>query len=453
MVNRADTGGSILTPIVVIVGRPSVGKSTLFNRLVGTALAIVDKAPGVTRDRNYGDAFLHGRRITIVDTGGMDPESEESLAQGILTHVLAAIEEADVVLCVLDAETATSEPDSRVVRMLRKVDKPVVYAANKIDGPRQTTLAYDTYSLGLPSLLFVSALHGRGIGELESALVAALPPADQLPEQADDGAVPRIAIFGRPNAGKSSLCNRLAGSERSLVNGAPGTTRDPVDVRCEHRGRVFQIVDTAGVRRKSHIDQSSVEAASVVRAIRAMERSDVAIVMCDGTEGVKEQDARLLGLCVDRGRAVILGVNKWDLIERGARKTVLENCRTALHFAPWVPVLPVSALSGQGIDELVTHALRAAEQFHRRIGTGELNRFMEQVIAKHSPPTQGGRAPRIYYITQVSSGPPHFVGISNAPEYISAAYTRYVSNQIRKNFGFEGTPLVVKFRNRDRNAK
>ena len=442
-----------MTPIIVIVGRPSVGKSTLFNRLVGTSLAIVDKVPGVTRDRNYGDAFLHGRRVTIVNTGGLDPESEESLAQGILTHVLAAIAEADVVLCVLDAQTAASEPDSRVVRMLRKVNKPVVYAANKIDGPRQTTAAYDMYGLGLPSLFFVSALHGRGIGELESALVDALPANEPTAEPADRGEVPRLAIFGRPNAGKSSLCNRLSGTERSLVNGAPGTTRDPVDARCEYRGHCFHIVDTAGIRRKSHINGKSVEAVSVVRAIRAMEHSDVAIVMCDGTEGVKEQDARLLGLCVDRGRAVILGLNKWDLIERAARKTVLENCSTALHFAPWVPVLPISALTGQGLDELVMQALRAAAQFHRRIGTGELNRFMEQVIAKHAPPTQGGRAPRIYYITQVSSGPPHFVGISNAPEYISSGYARYVSNQIRKNFGFEGTPLIVKFRSRERTTK
>ncbi len=442
-----------MTPIIVIVGRPSVGKSTLFNRLVGASIAIVDKTPGVTRDRNYGDAFLHGRRITIVNTGGLDPESETSIAQGILTHVSAAIDEADVVLCVLDAQTATSEPDSRVVQMLRKVNKPVVYVVNKIDGPRQSEGAYDMYGLGLPSLFFISALHGRGIGELESALVDALPDNPESAETAGAEDIPSLAIFGRPNAGKSSLCNCLAGAERSLVDGAPGTTRDPVDVRCDYGGHIFRIVDTAGIRRKSHIDRTSIEAVSVVRAIRAMERSDVAIVMCDATEGVKEQDARLLGLCVDRGRAVLLGVNKWDLVERTARKTVLESCRTALHFAPWVPVLPVSALTGKGIDELVAQAMRAAEHFHRRIGTAELNRFMEQVIAKHSPPTRQGRAPRVYYITQVSSGPPHFVGISNAPEHISPAYARYVSNQIRKNFGFEGTPLIVKFRSRDRHAK
>jgi len=438
-----------LIPIVVVVGRPSVGKSTLFNRLVGSPEAIVDAEPGVTRDRHYGDAFLHGRRVTLIDTGGLDPKSEDSITQGIFTHILAAIEEADVVLCMLESGATINEPDSRVIRLLRKVDKPVVYAVNKVDGPRQTQESYEMFGLGVPNLLFISALHGRGIGELEAALVSALPAYDEAPPGVQDPNIPRVAIFGRPNAGKSSLCNQLTGKERSLVNSAPGTTRDPVDVRCEYRGREFQLVDTAGIRRRSHIDKKGVEAASVVRAIRAMEISDVAIVLCDANEGVAEQDARLLGLCVDRGRAVILGLNKWDLIERSRRKDVLQASSAAIHFAPWVPVVTISALSGHGMDELVEKALVASEQFHRRIGTAELNRFMEQVIAKHAPPTQGGRAPRIYYMTQVSTSPPHFVGISNAPEYITNAYARYVANQIRKSFGFEGAPIVVKFRGKD----
>ena len=442
-----------MTPIIVVVGRPSVGKSTLFNRLLGAPKAIVDSEPGVTRDRHYGDAFLHGRRVTLVDTGGLAPESEESLAKGILTHILAAIEEADVVLCVLEAGATVTEPDSRVIRMLRKAGKPVVYAVNKVDGPRQAQESFEMYGLGLPSLMFISALHGRGIGELEQALTTVLPTEFESDTEEQDRSIPKVAIFGRPNAGKSSLCNLLTGKERSLVNNAPGTTRDPVNVRCDYRGREFQLVDTAGIRRRSHIDRKSVEAASVVRAIRAMEQSDVAIVLCDGTEGVAEQDARLLGLCVDRGRAVVLGVNKWDLVDRGHRKDVLHACSTALHFAPWVPVVPVSALTGHGLDDLVQKTLLASEQFHRRVGTAELNRFMEQVIAKHAPPTQSGRAPRIYYITQVSSSPPHFVGISNAPEYISTAYARYVANQIRKTFGFEGSPIIVKFRGRDKKQK
>jgi GTP-binding protein len=416
-------------------------------------MAIVDDQPGVTRDRNYGDAFLHGRHLTIVDTGGLDPEAEDGLTQGILTHVMAAIEEADAVLCILDGTSDATEADSRVVRMLRKVGKPIVYIANKVDGARQSEGAFDMYSLGVPDLLFISALHGRGIGDLQAALVNILPAdSDSVAPNVEEG-VTRLAIIGRPNAGKSSLCNRLTGAERSLVDSTPGTTRDPVDTRFVHAGQEFHIVDTAGIRRRSHIDHDTIEAVSVMRAIRAMEKADVAIVLCDAREGVTEQDARLLGLCIDRGRAAVLGVNKCDLVDRPDRKTILEGCRSALHFSPWVPLVPVSALTGQGVDELMRAARNASEQFHRRIGTAELNRFMEQVLSKHAPPTHGGKAPRIYYITQVSTAPPMFVGISNAPDYITQAYRRYVSNQIRKNFGFDATPLIVKFRSRDRETK
>jgi len=441
-----------VTPIVVVVGRPNVGKSTLFNRLLGASIAIVDDQPGVTRDRHYGDAFLHGRLVTLVDTGGLDPDSDDPLNQGIAAHVLAAIEEADAVLCILDGAAAVTEPDSRIIRMLRKLDKPVIYIANKVDGQRQSEQAYDIYSFGLPNLVFVSALHGRGIGDLEAALVKSLPAVQEsTPPPVEEG-VTRIAILGRPNAGKSSLFNRLVGTERSLVASIPGTTRDPVDARFNFGGRAFHVVDTAGIRRQSHIDRKSVEAVSVLRAIRAMERADVALVLCDGNEGVTEQDARLLGLCVDRGRGVIVGVNKCDLFDRAVRKTIFDKCKNTLHFIPWAPTLPVSALSGFGVDELMLVAHRTGQQLHRRIGTGELNRFMEQILAKHTPPTHGGRAPRIYYITQVSVAPPTFVAISNAPDHITEAYKRYVANQIRKHFGFEGTPLVVKFRSRDRES-
>ena len=441
-----------MTPIVVVVGRPNVGKSTLFNRLLGASIAIVDDQPGVTRDRHYGDAFLHGRLVTLVDTGGLDPDSDDPLNQGIAAHVLAAIEEADAVLCILDGAAAVTEPDSRIIRMLRKLDKPVIYIANKVDGQRQSEQAYDIYSFGLPNLVFVSALHGRGIGDLEAALVKSLPAVQEsTPPPVEEG-VTRIAILGRPNAGKSSLFNRLVGTERSLVASIPGTTRDPVDARFNFGGRAFHVVDTAGIRRQSHIDRKSVEAVSVLRAIRAMERADVALVLCDGNEGVTEQDARLLGLCVDRGRGVIVGVNKCDLFDRAVRKTIFDKCKNTLHFIPWAPTLPVSALSGFGVDELMLVAHRTGQQLHRRIGTGELNRFMEQILAKHTPPTHGGRAPRIYYITQVSVAPPTFVAISNAPDHITEAYKRYVANQIRKHFGFEGTPLVVKFRSRDRES-
>lgn len=442
-----------MTPIAVVVGRPNVGKSTLFNRLLGASLAIVDNQPGVTRDRHYGDAFLHGRRVTLVDTGGLVPDAADVIDQGIARHVIAALDEADAVICVLDGTEPVTEPDARVVTMLRKAGKPVIYVANKVDGPKQEQLANDIYTLGVPSLIHVSALHGRGIADLEAALSECLPAAPEEPERERDASVTSVTIVGRPNAGKSSLFNLISGGERSLVSDIPGTTRDPVDATFEYAKCIFHVVDTAGIRRRSHIEKTSVEAVSVIRAIRSMEKADVAIVLCDANEGITEQDARLLGLCADKGRAVVVGINKCDLIDRARSKPLLEACATALHFAPWVPVLPISAHTGSGVKELMRTAQRAGKEFHRRVTTGELNRFMEQVLAKHAPPTQGGRAPRIYYITQAGTAPPTFVAMSNAPEYIKPSYTRYVANQIRKNFGFEGVPINIRFRGRDRNER
>jgi GTP-binding protein len=442
-----------MTPIAVVVGRPNVGKSTLFNRLLGASLAIVDDQPGVTRDRHYGDAFLHGRRVTLVDTGGLVPDADDTIDQGIARHIFAAIDEADAVICVLDGTTSVTEPDARVVTMLRKAGKPVIYIANKVDGPRQEQLANDLYTLGIPSLIHISALHGRGIADLEAALCEALPETPEEPLPSEDPDVVSVTILGRPNAGKSSLFNLLSGAERSLVSDIPGTTRDPVDATLEYANHKYHVVDTAGIRRRSHIDKTSIEAVSVIRAIRSMEKANVAIVLCDANEGITEQDARLLGLCVEKGRAVVVGINKCDLLDRTEKKVLLDKCSSALHFAPWVPIVPISALTGSKVKELMLTVHRAGQQFLRRVTTGELNRFMEQVLAKHAPPTQGGRAPRIYYITQAGTAPPTFVAMSNAPEYIKPSYTRYVANQIRKNFGFEGVPLNIRFRGREKPEK
>jgi GTP-binding protein len=439
-----------MTPIAVVVGRPNVGKSTLFNRLLGASLAIVDDQPGVTRDRHYGDAFLHGRRVTLVDTGGLVPDADDTIDQGIARHVVAAVEEADAVICVLDATVPVTEPDARVVTMLRKAGKPVLYVANKADGLKQEQLANDIYTLGVPGLICVSALHGRGIAELEAAISECLPETPEEPARERDESVTNVTIVGRPNAGKSSLFNLISGGERSLVSDIPGTTRDPVDATFEYARCIFHVVDTAGIRRRSHIEKTSVEAVSVIRAIRSMEKADVAVVLCDAQEGITEQDARLLGLCVDKGRGVVVGINKCDLVDRAERKALAEKCSSALHFAQWAPVLPISARTGAGVKELMLTAQRTGRQFHRRVTTGELNRFMEQVLAKHAPPTQGGRAPRIYYITQAATSPPTFVAMSNAPEYIKPSYTRYIANQIRKTFGFEGVPLNIRFRGRDK---
>ncbi len=440
-----------MTPIIAIVGRPNVGKSTLFNRLAGERLAIVDDQPGVTRDRHYADTLMHGVTVTLVDTGGFDPTTDDPMGQGIARQVRAALEEADVVLCLLDGAMPPTGPDRESVDLLRRSGKPVIFAANKVDSSRINAESVELYSLGIKDYLRVSALHGRGIGELEQALIAALPKdvTASPSAEAEDG-VTRIAILGRPNAGKSSLFNRLSGSERSLVTEIAGTTRDPVDARIEYDGIPYAVVDTAGIRRRSRIDKGSIEGLSVLRAMRAMERADVVLLMCDASEGVTEQDARLLGLCADRGRGIIVALNKFDLLSPKDRKRRLADAAETLRFAAWAQIIGLSALTGNGVSEVMKSVRTCSEQLRRRVPTGELNRFFEQVLATHPPPTYGPRAPRIYYVTQVGVAPPLFVAVTNAPEHIAPSYQRYVTNQLRKAFGFESVPLVVKYRDKDR---
>ena len=436
-----------MIPIVAVVGRPNVGKSTLFNRLVGRTEAIVHDSPGVTRDRHYADAHVHGRDVTLVDTGGLDPTTEDPMGRGIARHAEAAIAEADVVICVLDGTLPPTEPDSEAISLLRRAGKPVLYAANKIDRTDQE-IDSDLHRLGLDRLIPLSALHGRATADLEAALVEALPPVASDDEGAADE-TPRVALIGKPNAGKSSLVNQLAGAEVSLVDGAPGTTRDPIDTRVRAGGRELVVVDTAGIRRRTKVTDD-VESASVLRAIRSLGRAQVAVLLCDATLAVSDQDQRLAGLCIDRRRAVVLALNKWDLVERGARKDAIEAARDQLHFARWVPVVPLSAKTGRGVDDLVRAVVKAADEFDRRIPTSELNRFFEEVVERQPPPTSRGRAPRLYYLTQARTSPPLFVAMSNAPANIKASYRRFLVNQIRKRFGFESVPVVIQFRLRSR---
>ncbi len=437
-----------MTTIVAVVGRPNVGKSTLFNRLVGHRAAIVDDQPGVTRDRNYADAHLQGRDLTLIDTGGFDPDSEDPMRQGIARHVLAAIEEADVVLCLLDGSMPATSADREAVALLRRGGKPVVFAANKVDNDARALDAADLYTLGLTDLIPVSALHGRGLGRLEQALVSWLPPpVGAKPAEDTADATARIALIGRPNAGKSSLFNHLVGVERSLVDHRPGTTRDPVDCRIERDGHAYVLVDTAGIRRRSRVERG-VEAASVMRAIRALDRAEVAILMCDATEGIMEQDARLLGLCTDRRRAVVVGLNKMDLIPAADRRRVREQATNALHFTGWTPIVGVSAVTGAGVRQLLAAVRDASAEFHRRVPTAELNRFFAQVLERQPPPTSGGRAPRIYYVTQAEVAPPVFVAVASSPSHVPDSYRRFVQNQIRKSFGFRSVPVTVRFRQR-----
>ncbi len=436
-----------MTPIVAEVGRPNVGKSTLFNRMAGGKLAIVDDQPGVTRDRHEALAHFHGRNALLIDTGGFDPESEDPMQKGIIRQVRIAVDQADLVVCVLDGAEEPTEADREAVALLRRSEKPVIYVANKVDTDARRAAASSLYELGLPEIILISALHGRGTADLAAAVAARLPPAeDETPE---DDSVPRVALVGRPNAGKSSWLNRLTGEERALVDARPGTTRDPVDSRVTIAGREFIVVDTAGIRRRSRVE-FGLELASVMRSIRSIERAQVVVVLCDATEGVAEQDARLLGLCIERRRAVVVGLNKIDTIPRNQRKKVVEDAGHVLAFARWAPLIGLSAKTGAGADELARAVVTASEEIHQRIPTSALNRFFRDVLERQPPPTHGGKAPRIYYITQAESSPPLFVAMANAPENIKESYKRFVENQIRKAFGFRSVPITVQYRKRER---
>jgi len=448
-------------PIVAVVGKPNVGKSSLFNRLVGRPLAIVHDQPGVTRDRHYADVWAFGRSYVLIDTGGFDLDNDDPMGVRIRQQVGLAVTEADVVLCVFDAQTGMTDADREAVAMLRRSGKPVIYAANKADTKKGEDEALDLYRLGIPKIFAISALHGRGTGELEAAILAALPAAAPPDDVATDersidaepaARPPRVALIGRPNAGKSSLLNRIAGKERALVDERPGTTRDPVDITVERDGRSMILVDTAGIRRKGKVtkEADALEGASVFQAIRAMERCDVAVLLCDGAAGIAEQDAKILGLAVDRGRAIIIAVNKIDLLDAKARKGLEEQARDKLSFVPWAPVVPISAKTGRGVGPLLTTVQQAFDSFRSRVSTGQLNRFFEKVLTTHPPPTMGNRAPRLFFVTQVETAPPHFVVMTNEPEHIHFSYQRYLTNQLRKAFGFDGIPLRISYKKRRR---
>jgi GTP-binding protein len=442
-------------PVVAIVGRPNVGKSTLFNRLTRKRSAIVHDQPGVTRDRHYGDAEANGRPYTLVDTGGFDPTSVDPMKAGIKRQIDLAIAEADVIVCVLDATEPATSIDHAEMRLLREAGRPTIYVANKADSERAEAEANDLYRLGVDRIVCVSALHGRNVDELEDAIAALLPPpsaaaVEAEPEEGKPAGPLHVAIVGKPNAGKSSLVNRLAGEERMLVDDRPGTTRDAIDTVVERRGKKYVFVDTAGIRRKAKVRKEGdyVEGVSVVQAMRAMERASVVVLIADAHEGVAEQDAKILGLATERGRGIVVALNKADLLDRAAYIEAEKDARDKLSFAPYAPICRLSAKTGRGVDVLCDTIDKVGESFSKRIGTGELNRFFEKVLSTHPPPTHGGRAPRLYFITQAATRPPTFVVSTSDPDKIHFSYQRYVQNQIRSAFGFEGVPIVVHYRKR-----
>jgi GTP-binding protein len=447
-------GGLAGNPIVAVVGRPNVGKSTLFNRLARSRVAIVHDEPGVTRDRHYADTSAFGRPYTLIDTGGFDPEDEDPMKAGIAGHVKAAIEEADAIVFVTDATTGPNAADRAAIKLLRQSNKPVFYTANKADSPKDDPEAFELYRMGVGKVYPISALHGRGVGELEADLLAALPESEAA-EADDERGPPRVALVGRPNAGKSSMLNKILGENRMLVDARPGTTRDSIDALVERDGRRYVLIDTAGIRRKSKVakEGSEVESMSVLSSIRSIERAHVVVMLCDASEGVAEQDAKILGLAEERGRAMVVALNKSDLLDKKALEKAEENAREKLAFVPYVPIVRTSALKGRGVGELFETVDKVREAFFRRVGTGELNRFFETVLEVRPPPTMGGRSPRLYYVTQAEVAPPTFVAMTNAPDSIHFSYRRFVTNQLRKHFGFEGVPIRVHYKARRRKGE
>jgi len=453
-------------PIVALVGRPNVGKSTLFNRLIGQRRAIVEDLPGTTRDRLYGDAEWTGASFVVVDTGGIEPLKERSgrqvaasydplasASKGFISEIRSqaelAIEEADVILFLVDAREGLTAADEEVATMLRETDKPVILVANKADNAERRLNALEFYALGLGDPHPISAYHGTGTGDLLDVVVSHLPQTD-VDEEEDDDAL-RIAIVGRPNVGKSSLLNALLGQERAIVSDIAGTTRDAVDTHLTWEGRDVVLVDSAGIRRRGRIERG-IEKYSVMRALRAIGRADVALLVLDATEGVTSQDAHIGGYILEEGRSLIIVVNKWDAIEKDTHTMAEYNrkLREELKFLDYVPVLYVSALTRQRVNQIIPTALRVKEEREMRLPTGELNRLLQDAVAANPPKTFKGRRARFYYVTQADIDPPTFVFFVNDPRAVHFTYLRYLENKIRERYPYEGTPIRLKLRGKDR---
>jgi GTP-binding protein len=434
---------SDVLPVVAVVGRPNVGKSTLVNRIVGRRAAIVEEHAGVTRDRKELVAEWGGRRFSIVDTGGW-LATEDSLAKQVSRQAERAIEAADVILVVVDVTVGATDEDGRVARILQRADKPVLLVANKVDDPRREADMWELVSLGLGDPHPVSAIHGRGSGDLLDAVVAVLPPEVAPPEPEDDGTF-SIAIVGRPNVGKSTLFNRLVGDDRSVVHDEPGTTRDSIDTIVETEDGPLRFVDTAGMRRQSKVEEAT-EYSSVVRALKAVDQADAALLVIDASEGVSHQDQRLAERIDAAGTAIVIVLNKWDLVPTDEREQVLADVADRLAFLGYAPVLKLSALTGRNLRQILP-ALRATEEaYHVRVPTGVLNRAIKRAQERHPPPLDGRHRPRILYATQGASDPPTFTLF--ATRSLPPTYLRYLERTIRETFDLGPTPMKLRVRRR-----
>ncbi len=458
-------------PVVAIVGRPNVGKSTLFNRLAGERIAIVEDLPGTTRDRVYATGDWNGRDYTVVDTGGLELEPGTVIEARVQDQARVAIEEADVILFVVDAHVGIAPLDHEVADRLRRAAKPVIVVINKADNPKRELDSVEFHALGFEHTITISAQHGRNTGDLADMIVDALPPEDETdgarsddPEALDGEALtdeelaelaeadlgpPKVAIVGRPNTGKSTFVNRVLGEERMIVSDVPGTTRDPVDTLVSADGEPMILIDTAGIRRRGAIGRG-IERYSVLRSMKAIDRADVAVVMTDAVEGYTAQDSHVVGHVLEAGKGLVLVLNKWDAVDKD-EKTADDRLRALRREAPylaWADIVFASAQTGARVDRVLGEARRVAEERYRRVSTGELNRIVGDAVRAHPPSHVRNRLPRVLYATQVGVAPPTFVIFVNDPELIHFSYKRYLENRIRAEHGFLGTPIRLIFRQR-----
>jgi GTP-binding protein len=444
----------VARPLVAIVGRPNVGKSTLFNRLVGERIAIVEDLPGTTRDRIYATTEWRGREISLIDTGGLEDPAAAPAVRGarpaagqmeaaVRRQVDAAIREADVVLFIVDAQTGILPVEHDVADLLRRSGKPVLLVANKADSWRGEAQAAEFYELGLGEPVAVSAIQGLGTGDLLDLVVEKLPAATEEAETHD----PRIAIVGRPNVGKSSFLNALVGSERAVVSEIPGTTRDSIDTTIDFEGRQVVLVDTAGIRRRGRIDEG-IEKYALLRTAQALERADVAILLTDATEGITAQDVHIAGYAVDAAVGLVLAVNKWDVVDRGPEMTSSVEAELAreFHFVPWMAHRFVSAKTGRGVRETLAQAVAVVDERKKHVSTADLRRLLTEAVAAHPPTQYRGREVRITHATQARGKAPTFVFFADPPEGVHFTYQRYLENKIRERFAFAGTPIKVEFK-------
>ena len=434
-------------PTVAIVGRPNVGKSQLFNRLAGKRLSIVEDTPGVTRDRLYADSEWRGRTFSVIDTGGIEPRNDNEILKFMRYQAEAAIHHADVIVFITALKTGVTAADEEVASMLQRSGKPIVLAVNKCDKPGAPDPGiFEFYNLGLGDPFGISALHGYGTGDLLDAVYEHFPPEEGDGEE--EGRI-RVALIGKPNVGKSSLLNKVLGEERVIVSNVAGTTRDSVDADVDNAHGKFTFIDTAGIRKKSKVEEK-IEKFSVMRSLMAVERADVCVIMIDATEGVTEQDTKVAGEAHNAGKACIVVVNKWDLVEKdgSTMKEYTLRVREGLAYMPYAPVLFISALTGQRVEKLYGLIAEVYEQNHKRIPTGQLNSILAEATARVQPPTDKGRRLKIYYVTQAGVTPPTFVFFCNDARLFHFSYQRYLENQIREVFGLTGTPVRIVVRQR-----